>query len=204
MQKLVFFLHHSLQNCFFLRLQSILLQWWLQGMSQRMQTRRNSSSPPSLHAQWPHPVRLRVQDGLRQGSIPLVENIPMGVLNLGIQYDTGCQLSLISQSNQLSTALPTSMYSQGTSSRVRVMTYPGEGKIILTTEVKLKLHGKTLRLSMDLVSLSQPLPSGDCSRGLQPRLTPARSPSCWGEKTIFFSPQKLNATPREWRCIRAT
>ena len=27
------------------------------------------------------------------------------------------------------------------------MSYAGEGKIILTTEIKLKLHGKTLNLS---------------------------------------------------------
>ena len=78
-------------------------------------------------------------------SIPLVENIPLGAFFLGIQYDTGCQLSLISRSALQ--ALPTSMYSQGTSSRVRVMTYAGEGKIILTTEVRLKLHGKMLTLS---------------------------------------------------------
>ena len=29
-------------------------------------------------------------------SIPLVENIPVGAVSLGIQYYTGCQLSLIS------------------------------------------------------------------------------------------------------------
>ena len=39
-------------------------------------------------------------------SIPLVETIPMGAFTMGIQYDTGCQLSLISL-----LALPTSMYS---------------------------------------------------------------------------------------------
>ena len=38
------------------------------------------------------------------------------------------------------------MYSRGTSFRVRVMTYTGEGKIILNTEVRLKLHGKMLKL----------------------------------------------------------
>ena len=42
-------------------------------------------------------------------SVPLVENIPVGNISLGIQYDTGCQLSLISQSAFQS--LPTSMYS---------------------------------------------------------------------------------------------
>ena len=78
-------------------------------------------------------------------SIPLVENIPLGAFSLGIQYDTGCQLSLISQSALQ--VLSASMYSQGTSSRVRVMTYAGEGKVILTTEVKLKLHGKMLKFS---------------------------------------------------------
>ena len=30
---------------------------------------------------------------------------------------------------------------------MRVLSYAGEGKIILTTEIKLKLHGKTLNLS---------------------------------------------------------
>ena len=39
------------------------------------------------------------------------------------------------------------MYSQGTSSRVRVMTYAGEGKVLLTTEIKLRLNGKRLKLS---------------------------------------------------------
>jgi len=34
----------------------------------------------------------------------------------------------------------------GTSSRVRVMAYEEEVKIILTTEIKLKLHRKILKL----------------------------------------------------------
>ena len=38
------------------------------------------------------------------------------------------------------------MYSQGTSSRVRVMSYASEGKVILTTEIKLRINGKTLKL----------------------------------------------------------
>ena len=78
-------------------------------------------------------------------SIPLVENVPLGSFSLGIQYDTGCQLSLISQSALQ--AIPKSMYSRGTSSRVRVITYAGEGKIILTTKIKLKLNGHLLKLS---------------------------------------------------------
>ena len=71
-------------------------------------------------------------------SIPLVENIPLGAFSLGIQYNTGCQLSLIFQSALQ--ALPNSMYYHGTSSRVRLMSYAGEGKILLTSEMKLKLH----------------------------------------------------------------
>ena len=59
-------------------------------------------------------------------SIPLVENIPVGNISLGFQYDTGCQLSLISQSALQ--ALPTSMYSRGTSTRVRVLSFTrGQG-----------------------------------------------------------------------------
>ena len=56
----------------------------------------------------------------------------------------GCQLSLISVSALLT--LPTSINFLGTSSRVRVMAYEEEVKIILTTEIKLKLHRKILKL----------------------------------------------------------
>ena len=78
-------------------------------------------------------------------SVPLVEDVQVGKITLGVQYDTGCQLSIISKS-ALST-LPSSMYSLGTSSQIRVMTYAGEGKTILTTAVKLKLPGTTLTLT---------------------------------------------------------
>ena len=70
-----------------------------------------------------HTPSVSVSKVASDGSIPLVENIPMGAFTLGIQYDSSCQLSLISQSALQ--ALPTSMYSLGTSSRVRVMTYAG-------------------------------------------------------------------------------
>ena len=49
-------------------------------------------------------------------SVPLVETILLGNTPIGIQYDTGCQLSLISKS-ALST-IPQSMYSLGSSSQV--------------------------------------------------------------------------------------
>ena len=78
-------------------------------------------------------------------SVPLVETILLGNTPIGIQYDTGCQLSLISKS-ALST-IPQSMYSLGSSSQVKIMTYAGEGKVVLTTTVKLRIQGRTLKLS---------------------------------------------------------
>ena len=65
--------------------------------------------------------------------IPLVENITLGHLSHGIQYDTGCQHSFISRS--VLQTLPSSMYSQGNSSRDRVLKYVGEEKIIITTDI---------------------------------------------------------------------
>ena len=78
-------------------------------------------------------------------SVPLVEDILIGQTKMGIQYDTGCQLSLISRS-ALSSLSPAS-YTIGNSTKVKVMTYAGEGKVILTTEVKLRVQGKILKLS---------------------------------------------------------
>ena len=78
-------------------------------------------------------------------SVPLVEDVQVGKVTLGIQYDTGCQLSFISKSAL--SKLPTSMYSLWKSSFIKVITYAGEGKTILTTAVKLRLPGKTLKLS---------------------------------------------------------
>ena len=79
-------------------------------------------------------------------SVPLVETLNLGGTKIGIQYDTGCQLSLISRS-ALST-IPQYMYALGPSYKMKVLTYSGKARVILTTEVKLKLLGKTLRLAM--------------------------------------------------------
>ena len=78
-------------------------------------------------------------------SVPLVKTLNLGRAKIGIQYDTGYQLSLISQS-ALST-IPQYMYSLGPSYKMRVLTYSGKARVILTTEVKLKLLGKTLKLA---------------------------------------------------------
>ena len=147
-----------------------------------MQTKRDSHSWSCLkHSEVVQTVS--VSKVVSDRSIPLVENLPLGALTLGIQYETGCQLSLISKS-VLETIL-NSMYSQGTSSRVRVLTYAGEGKVIFTTEVKLRLNGKLLKLStiekdlnMDLDSPSQPPPNGELSQEPRSPSTQARSPSC--------------------------
>ena len=87
-------------------------------------------------------------------SFPLLEDVQVGKVTLGVQYDTGCQLSIISRS-ALST-LPPSMNSLGTSSQKRVMTYAGEGNTILTTPVKLRLPGITLTLTAIAIDVSCP------------------------------------------------
>ena len=78
-------------------------------------------------------------------SVPLVETILLDNTPIGIQYDTGCQLSLISRSAL--SKIPQSMYSLGSSSQVKIATSAGEGKVVLTTAVKLRIQGKTLKLS---------------------------------------------------------
>ena len=54
-------------------------------------------------------------------------------------------LSLISRSAL--SKIPQSMYSLGSSSQVKIANYAGEGKVVLTTAVKLRIQGKTLKLS---------------------------------------------------------
>ena len=78
------------------------------------------------------------------------------------------------------------MYSQGNYTRVRVLTYAGEEKIILTTEIKLKLFGQVLHLSFieeDLNNGSGFLfPTfGDPIQGRPSPPTLAKSPSFWAE-----------------------
>ena len=77
-------------------------------------------------------------------SIPLVETVNIGSVPIGIQFDTGCQMSLISKS--VLQQLPEEIYSVGRSVRLRVLTYAGEGQVISTTSVKLNLNGFQLKL----------------------------------------------------------
>ena len=69
----------------------------------------------------------------------------MGQVTVGVQYDSGCQLSIISRS--VLKKLHPSLYSLGNATKVRVMTYAGEGKNIITTAVKLKIGDITLKLA---------------------------------------------------------
>ena len=64
--------------------------------------------------------------------------------SVGTQYDTGCQLSLISKS--VLQVLPVDMYSIGKPARVRILAYAGEEETILTTEVQLKQRSCSLQL----------------------------------------------------------
>ena len=169
-----------------------------------------NACPSCTHAHDPaFKCKLTFFSGASDRSIPLVENIPMGAFNLGIQYETGCQLSLISQSALQD--LPTSMYSQGTSSRVRVMTYAGEGKIILTTEVKLKLYGKMLRLSAIEEDLNNgygfSFPTPLKWRMLTGTSTLSHSSQIsillGGDNHLFF-PTEIECDLKKWLCTRAT
>ena len=72
-------------------------------------------------------------------SIPLIETVHIGDVPIGIQYDTGCQMSMISNSVLLQ--IPENMYSIGNSVNLRVLTYTGEGQTISTTSIRLNLNG---------------------------------------------------------------
>ena len=116
----------------------------VQGVHQRMQTQWNSPSLSCLKTQPQGPIRLGVQGGQQQVQSSGGQ-FSLGCTHPGISVKTGSQLSLISKATLQ--IIPTSMYSRGTSSRVKVMTYAREGKVILTMEVMLKLNGKILKLS---------------------------------------------------------
>ena len=77
-------------------------------------------------------------------SIPLIETVHIGNIPIGIQYDTGCQMSMISKS--VLQKLPEDMYSVSNSVNLRVLTYTGEGQTISTTSIRLKFNGFWLKL----------------------------------------------------------
>ena len=70
-------------------------------------------------------------------SIPLVETLYFGSTSVCIQYDAGCQLSLISKSALQ--VLLVDIYSIEKPTKVRNLAYAGEDEKILTAKVQLKL-----------------------------------------------------------------
>ena len=77
-------------------------------------------------------------------SIPLVESIDTGSSSIGIQYDLGSQISLISKSALQS--LPPDMSTRGRTSQFNLLPFTGEGSTVLATEVTLKLNRFKLQL----------------------------------------------------------
>ena len=109
-----------------------------------MSARRFSCPPQSLYAQQPGPLR-HCSQGQREQVGPPCRRRPGGQDYPGrtVRYRMPTQYHL-----QISTLnLTPSMYSLGSSSQIRMITYAGEGKTILTTAVKLRLPGATLTLS---------------------------------------------------------
>ena len=112
--------------------------------------------------------------GDAERSIPLVETMTIGSASIGIQYDTGCQMSLIPKS--VLQQLPEESYSVGKSIKLRVLTFAGEGQVISTTPVRLNLNGFQLKLlstqisTTDRVSHSRLRRNGLRAQGVQPHL----------------------------------
>ena len=77
-------------------------------------------------------------------SIPLVESVDTGSSSIGIQYDLGSQLSLISRSTLQK--LPPDMYTVVKTYHINLLPFTGDGSKVLATEVVLKLNRFKLQL----------------------------------------------------------
>ena len=76
--------------------------------------------------------------------IPLVESVDTGSSSIGIQYDLGSQLSLISSSTLQK--LPPDMYTVVKTYHINLLPFTGDGSKVLATEVVLKLNRFKLQL----------------------------------------------------------
>ena len=146
--------------------------------------------------------------GDAERSIPLVETVTIGSASIGIQYDTGCQMSLIPKS--VLQQLPVESYSVGKSIKIRVLMFAGEGQIISTTPVRLNLNGFQLKLlaidadlNNGLLSPSRLWRSGLRAQGVPPHLIPGKSQSYWAVITLWRSPKKKNVTKEVQFCGEA-
>ena len=66
-------------------------------------------------------------------------------VQLDVQYDTGCQISLITTSALKN--LPRSSYTLGSSNLINLLAYNGTSEILPATEVKLFLGNQVLKLT---------------------------------------------------------
>ena len=117
-------------------------------------------------------------------SIPIMKSLETTFALLAIQYDTGCQYSLISKSAlQL---LPADSYSPGNFSRMNHLNFTGQGQLFEATEVKLNLYNLVLNLwslmqiwTVNPHARSLLLTSGGRTQVTILLLTPAGFPFCW-------------------------
>ena len=70
-------------------------------------------------------------------AIPIMDVVRIGSILLDVQYDTGCQLSLITTSALK--LLPKTSYSLGSSYMTNRLAYNSTGELLPATEVELKL-----------------------------------------------------------------
>ena len=70
--------------------------------------------------------------------------IRIGSIPLDVQYDTGCQLSLITTSALK--LLPKTSYSLGSSSMMNLLAYNRTGELLPATEVKLNLGDRIVKV----------------------------------------------------------
>ena len=75
----------------------------------------------------------------------MMDTLTVGSTKINVQYDTGCQISLITTSALK--LLPRSSYSLGSSNMINLLAYNGTSEILPATEVKLFLANQVLKLT---------------------------------------------------------
>ena len=78
-------------------------------------------------------------------TIPMMDILTVKSVQLDVQYDTGCQISLITTSALK--LLPRSSYTLGSSNLINLLAYNGTSEILPATEVKLFLGNQVLKLT---------------------------------------------------------
>ena len=77
-------------------------------------------------------------------AIPMMDILTIKSIPLDVQYDTGCQLSLITTSALI--LLPQTSYSLGNSNMINLLAYNGISELLPATEVKLNLGNRVIKL----------------------------------------------------------